>query len=229
MVTQKSCKCNLQHHQRLDGRSFWDVPCTADLSCGWPKLLKIRSTVRPFNWHTIYNVKSTSMWLDTWNNMFRLKRVLATRIITRSRFSLNNPVYDLIDNGTWRWLPDCHGQLRPFSISLAWDSIRLRDNEVTWFNIMWFPHCIPRHVFHMWLAINQKLKTQDLLRKWDVWFKVRVLSDMNDISPRMGDVVSYLIRLSKGRSVTSVISRFILVATTYYIWQERNSILFKKK
>ncbi|GJX94924.1 hypothetical protein Tco_0349510 [Tanacetum coccineum] len=36
------------------------------------------------------------------------------------------------------------------------------------YNVVWFSHCIPRHAIHMWLVIQQKLKTQDRLRQWDV-------------------------------------------------------------
>nr|GEW07712.1 hypothetical protein [Tanacetum cinerariifolium] len=42
------------------------------------------------------------------------------------------------------------------------------------------------------------------------------------------DVVEILIPSSKGRSTRSSISRIVLVATCYFMWQERNARLFKK-
>nr|GEV25139.1 hypothetical protein [Tanacetum cinerariifolium] len=45
---------------------------------------------------------------------------------------------------------------------------------------------------------------------------------------RFMDVLAFLIP-SKGSSVSNVISRIVLAATTYCLWNERNSRLFKKK
>ncbi|GJR38847.1 homeodomain-like protein [Tanacetum coccineum] len=50
----------------------------------------------------------------------------------------------------------------------AWEAFRPRGNEVNWFRIVWFPHSIPRHSFHLWLVMRNSLKTQDKLRQWDV-------------------------------------------------------------
>ncbi|GKB24353.1 reverse transcriptase domain, reverse transcriptase zinc-binding domain protein [Tanacetum coccineum] len=59
---------------------------------------------------------------------------------------------------------DWDGVLRPFSVACAWDTIRSRAAIVNWYNVAWFPHCIPRHAIHMWLVIQHKLKTQDRLQ-----------------------------------------------------------------
>ncbi|GKB83572.1 actin-related protein 2/3 complex subunit 2B [Tanacetum coccineum] len=47
--------------------------------------------------------------------------------------------------------------------------------------------------------------------------------------PCLVDEVAFLIPSSKGCSVVSVVSRIFLAATTYYIWQEHHSRLFRKK
>ncbi|GJW55346.1 reverse transcriptase domain, reverse transcriptase zinc-binding domain protein [Tanacetum coccineum] len=65
----------------------------------------------------------------------------------------------------WR---DREGVLRHFFVPCAWDTIRLRADVVNWYNVVWFPHCIPRDAIHLWLVVKQKLKTQDRLRQWDV-------------------------------------------------------------
>nr|GEW87712.1 hypothetical protein [Tanacetum cinerariifolium] len=46
--------------------------------------------------------------------------------------------------------------------------LRPRAAVVNWFDVVWFTNCIPRHAFHMWLVAKCRLKTQDLLRPWDV-------------------------------------------------------------
>nr|GEV08827.1 hypothetical protein [Tanacetum cinerariifolium] len=133
---------------------------------------------------------------------------------------------DMDDAIIWR---DMDGVLRPFSVACAWDTIRSRADVVSWNNVVWFSHCIPRHVIHMWLVIQQKLKTQDRLRQWDVWSKLRVLCTMDAIAPSLMDVVSFIIPISQGKTVVNVLSRIVVAATCYYIWLERNERLFKKK
>ncbi|GJT14818.1 retrovirus-related pol polyprotein from transposon TNT 1-94 [Tanacetum coccineum] len=70
-----------------------------------------------------------------------------------------------IDCVRWR---DVNGVFSDFSVSRAWEAFRPRGNEVNWFRIVWFPHSIPRHSFHLWLVMRNSLKTQDKLRQWDV-------------------------------------------------------------
>ncbi|GJU18554.1 hypothetical protein Tco_1146520 [Tanacetum coccineum] len=150
------------HTYKLKDRSFWDVPCRGDVSWEWHKLLQIRPIIRPFIWHKINNGKSTSAWFDRWADVCPLKDMFSNRDIARLGFSLDDSVYNLISDGVW------DGVLRPFSVACAWDTIRTRDDIVNWYNVVWFPHCIPRHAIHMWLVFQQKLKTQDRLWQWDV-------------------------------------------------------------
>ena len=62
-----------------------------------------------------------------------------------------------------------------------------------------------------------------------VWLQIRLLAGMDGVPPIMDDVLMAIIPTSKGRSVPSIISRLVLAATSYYIWLERNSRLFKRK
>ncbi|GJT60842.1 hypothetical protein Tco_1004375 [Tanacetum coccineum] len=52
---------------------------------------------------------------------------------------------------------------------------------------------------------------------------------MDSISPLMDDILAFLIPISKGRSVVSIIARVVVAATTYFLWMELNSRLFTKK
>ncbi|GJZ06098.1 RNA-directed DNA polymerase, eukaryota, reverse transcriptase zinc-binding domain protein [Tanacetum coccineum] len=194
---------------------------------------------------------------EKWTDVCPLKDLLSNRDIVRLDFSLENSVSILISDGVWRrpldWLSrfpflaplhvpvllddrddviqwrDRDGVLRPFSVACVWDTIRSRADMVYWYNVVWFSHCIPRHAIHMWLVIQQKLKTQDMLLQWDVWSKVRVLCGMDAIPPHLSDVVAFIVPLSKGKTIVSIISRIVVAATSYYIWLERNGRLFKKK
>nr|GEV05742.1 hypothetical protein [Tanacetum cinerariifolium] len=55
-----------------------------------------------------------------------------------------------------------------FAISVVWDSIRPDGHEAEWFRMVWFSAYIPRHAFNIRLIMSRKLKTRDLLKKWDV-------------------------------------------------------------
>ncbi|GJW77227.1 reverse transcriptase domain, reverse transcriptase zinc-binding domain protein [Tanacetum coccineum] len=190
-----------------------------------------------------------------WTDVCPLKDLLSNRDIVRSGVSLENLVSNLISDGVWRWpldwlsrfpflaqlhIPvllddmddvilrrDRDGLLRPFSVACVWDTIRSRVDMVNWYNVVRFSHYIPRHAIHIWLVIQQKLKTQDGLRQWDS--KVRVLCGMDAIPPHLSDVVAFIVPLSKAKTVVSIISRIVVAATSYYIWLERNGRLFKKK
>nr|GEV26233.1 reverse transcriptase domain, reverse transcriptase zinc-binding domain protein [Tanacetum cinerariifolium] len=62
-----------------------------------------------------------------------------------------------------------------------------------------------------------------------VWSQVRVLCGMNSISPQLTDVIAFIIPISKGKMIISILSRIVVATTSYYIWLERNGRLFKKK
>nr|GEV46782.1 reverse transcriptase domain, reverse transcriptase zinc-binding domain protein [Tanacetum cinerariifolium] len=62
-----------------------------------------------------------------------------------------------------------------------------------------------------------------------VWSKVRVLCGMDTISPRLTDVVAFIVPISKGKTVVSFLSRIVVAASSYFIWMERNGRLFRKK
>ena len=184
------------HMYKLKGRTFWDVPMKAGISWGWLKLLQLRDIVRPFFWTKIGNGKNTSVWYDSWCSQSPLIRYLTPRDITREGFSIHSCVADLVVNNAWIWpqawllkaqelgiiqvpcleesRPDLpvwrasNGKLLAFSVSSAWEELRPRGMEVSWYRVAWFTHCIPRHSFHLWLVLRRSLKTQDMLRQWDV-------------------------------------------------------------
>ncbi|GJY64381.1 homeodomain-like protein [Tanacetum coccineum] len=176
-------------------------------------------------WIHSYKLKGRSLWDvpclgDRWPPDW------LDRVLNLSSIPALNLIVDCDDVRLWR---DLQGNLKPFSVAYAWDSVRLRADVVDWYHVVWFPQCILRHAFHMWLVAKQKLKTQDRLRQWDVWFQVRGLAGMDQILPWFADISTYLILTSKGKSVVSIISWLLLGVVAYYIWMERNLKLFKKK
>ncbi|GKA53684.1 putative reverse transcriptase domain-containing protein [Tanacetum coccineum] len=181
---------------KLKGRSIWDIPLKDEMSWGWRKILQLREIVRPYFWVKLGNGKNTSLWFDSWCSLCPLSQFLTVRDITREGFSLYYIVADLEANGDWMWpnswlqkapmiatIPatklddtcldlikwrDLNGTLNDFYVKRAWEAIRTRGNLVTWHQVVWFNHNIPRHAFHLWLIMRRSLKTQERLRQWDV-------------------------------------------------------------
>ncbi|GJY67968.1 putative RNA-directed DNA polymerase, eukaryota, reverse transcriptase zinc-binding domain protein [Tanacetum coccineum] len=67
-----------------------------------------------------------------------------------------------------RAIMDSLDEFKHVSGLCAWEVLRPRGQQVMWYHITWFSHCILRHAFHLWLVMRRCLKKQDKLRSWDV-------------------------------------------------------------
>ncbi|GJU52788.1 uncharacterized protein Tco_1226502 [Tanacetum coccineum] len=239
------------HSYKLRRRSFWDVPLGSNVSWGWRKLLQIRNIIRPHVWHSIGDGKEASMWFDTWDSKCPLMNILSYRAIHNAGLSIEAKVADLILDNGWSWpdqwstryystlatinVPILHdhadmlrwkdvdGNLRPFSVTLAWNTIRERRDIVQWSYIVWSKYCIPRHVAHLWLVMRRTLKTQDRLRPWDVGGDVDLSSLRCPLCK--SDIMRWILPIARKNNVICIVGRLIIAASSYYIWQERNNML----
>nr|GFA48579.1 hypothetical protein [Tanacetum cinerariifolium] len=75
------------------------------------------------------------------------------------------------------------GMGKPFSMHNVWDSIRPRDNLVSWCDLVRFHACIMRHAFNMWLILKQRLRTQDCLRSWEIDTDLVVVRPLCETQP----------------------------------------------
>nr|GEV70160.1 hypothetical protein [Tanacetum cinerariifolium] len=159
------------------------------------KILKLRPTVREFFWSKIRDGNNTSLWFDRWCVTGPLANHVSTCDMHRARLNPSAKVKDIVQNGSCAWpreLTDkypvliestlpimednsdfvmwrcCNGMVKKFSVSQVWSDIRFHDSKVDWYHMVWFPSCIPRHAFNLWLIIQRKLKTQDLIPSWDI-------------------------------------------------------------
>ncbi|GJU84513.1 hypothetical protein Tco_1292059 [Tanacetum coccineum] len=143
------------HSYKLKGRSFWDVPCLGD-----------------------------------WHDLCPIRDMLTIRDITRSGFGLADSVSDCISNGHWRWPPDwldrisglssipvpnlivgyddvrlwrdSQGNLKPFSVACAWDSVRLRADVVDC-SFEYLHYELPEDVVSIIFGIILELQHDDCL------------------------------------------------------------------
>ncbi|GJR67372.1 putative reverse transcriptase domain, reverse transcriptase zinc-binding domain protein [Tanacetum coccineum] len=228
---------------------------------GWRKILQLREQVRPFIWAVMGNWHKTSLWHDHWCTQSMLSHHLSLRDTARDGYNLRTCVSDLVVHGGWNWhstwlakapilvsIPtpvldyisqdcmkwrDTNGNFSEFSVRCAWEALRLSSNEVLWFRLVWFSHCIPRHAFYLWLVMRRCLKTQDLLKPWDVVpntdisLYVRTFAGMNSVNLTLADIMLWCQLLSNKRTVKGVVGKLIFAAASYYVWLERNNRLFK--
>ena len=158
-------------------------------------MLQIRNRIRPHIWYIIGNGREASLWYDTWDIQCPLISLVSTRAIYNAGIPIQSKVADVISNNTWLWPANWRSQYPAFfninvpilndqadvlrwrgtdglfyhfSVSMAWNTIRERGNEIQWSYVLWSRYCIPRYAAHLWLVMRRRLKTQDRLRPWDV-------------------------------------------------------------
>ncbi|XP_021979682.1 uncharacterized protein LOC110875790 [Helianthus annuus] len=197
VTRRKSLWVDWIYDYKLKDRSFWDIQPRGSISWGWRKILAIRDIVRPFIWKEVRSGLQTNVWTDNWCHISPFSSFITPRRIAQAGFSMSASVADLFDvNGQWKW-PIAWYDLYPVLIDLdvpqlshnvldrtvwkdlegkccyfrsleVWNVLRFRASLVPWVNGVWFAQCIPRHSFHLWLVIKNKLKTQDRLAVWEV-------------------------------------------------------------
>ena len=186
------------------------------------------------------------VWPDQWNSKFPNAIVPSIDVHTPDKL----------------WWRDINGTFNEFLVGVAWNGIRPREAEVVWASVVWFANCIPRHAFILGLVFKRKLKTQDVLRQWDVhgsnnlallcplcdlqqdshehlffecmfssqvWSSVKTKAGLHLVSDVWSSIVNGILPFANKRSINSVVARLVLAASVYYVWQERNSRLFKQK
>ncbi|GJQ99576.1 homeodomain-like protein [Tanacetum coccineum] len=163
----------LRSLENLSCHTFWDICLKADMSWGWRKLLQLRYLVRPFFGcrlgmaiRRLYGM--TCGVINALLVRMGLGDGLLRGLVKAPNLALiAAPNIDISRHDSMRWC-DLNGNLSDFSVKYAWEVLRPRGQQVMWYHITWFSHCIPRHAFHIWLVMRRCLKTQDKLRPWDV-------------------------------------------------------------
>ncbi|XP_071740578.1 uncharacterized protein [Rutidosis leptorrhynchoides] len=153
---------------------------------------------------------------------------------------------------------DINNEVRKFSVQNVWDSIRPRAIAVSWFRVVWFSQCMPRHAFLVWLLMGERLKTQDKLSRWELYNGVKLSCPLFNGGPDSRShlffecsyasqvwsrasgltimpmtnswriVCSWLSHSATRNSVNIVVAKLMFGAVVYFIWQERNNRIFKK-
>ncbi|GJX28615.1 putative RNA-directed DNA polymerase [Tanacetum coccineum] len=267
-------------------RNFWDIPVLNDSSWGWRKLLQCRDVLREHFVCRIGDGSQTSVWYDNWLSLGPLSQFISNREIYEAGFSLECKVCEVVFNGEWLWpegwrgkfpflfhLPppilfkdrrdrvlwrSNDGKVGNFSVSAVWFDLSEVKPKVPWYKLVWFSQNIPRHAFMLWLAINQKLKTQDRLEVWqevndikcslcgvepeshdhlffdccfslEIWHQFRDLVKLDSAPNALSVLVPYIAGRPINRSIWSILQRLVIGTLVYFIWQERNLRRFQMK
>nr|GEU32489.1 hypothetical protein [Tanacetum cinerariifolium] len=272
-------------NKALMATHIWKLLSKKESLWAWRKVLQLRLIIRKFVWHKIGDGNHTYNWFDQWCHLSPLADFISHRDMYRAGLSSSSKVADLFASGSLVWPHDLmskyptlldissptisvgildklewkswNGMIKPFSATSVWHSIRPRDVKVDWVDVVWFPSCIPRHAFNLWLVIKKKLKTQDRLLRWDVngslarsctlcesqpdshehlffecsfsrqvWCHMRKLVGLSLIQPSLEMILSFIIPMAKRRTSKCVITKLVIAASVYFIWQERNNRLF---
>nr|GEV81439.1 hypothetical protein [Tanacetum cinerariifolium] len=87
-----------------------------------------------------------------------------------------------------------------------------------------------------WCDLNGKQTDFSVKCAWEslrtcgndvVWLYIRHLANMEAVNPKIQDIVMHILPIAKTRTSNSVVGILLLAASSYYIWIERNNLLFK--
>ncbi|KAJ9542753.1 hypothetical protein OSB04_029259 [Centaurea solstitialis] len=265
---------------RLNGSNFWTFIPTNSSSWIWRKLVELREQFRPFFFNQLGNSVNTNAWEDKWIAIGPLSSFLPYRLMHGEGFHKGSNVAEVISglNHAWPqawtqrhpplanvalpslvntsdqvlWLNSHHLPCR-FSIKEVWRSLQGNWEVVPWYDFVWFKRHIPKHSFCLWLAILNRLPTQDRLLNWGLTLRLlcpfcnAIIDSRNHLFFECGFSASFwrLIRdeigcnanedwenifheLTHRRSRPGELRKQLLFAgAVYFIWRERNNRLFK--
>ncbi|XP_071739340.1 uncharacterized protein [Rutidosis leptorrhynchoides] len=114
-------------------------------------------------WIYEYRLKDRNFWDVSIpsNASWSWRMLLSIRDVIRGHF------YHRVGNDCILWKAN-DGNLSEFSVNIVWETIRPRRDLVAWYYMVWYPQCIPRHSFLLWLFIGERLKTQDKIKSWEI-------------------------------------------------------------
>lgn len=190
LTHQSSLWVDWIHMHRLHNKNFWAIPMPRVGCYSWRKILNLRPGLRKFIWSIIGDGNRTSAWFDNWSDAGPLSDLISSRTIRDAGLRLEDKVSDIVSHAeppTWKGNISVLNVLNPpmlrigvadrmvwkdgdsmsdFAPSVAWNSIRSKAPQVSWFRWVWSTPCIPRYSYHVWLIMRGKLLTQDRILKW---------------------------------------------------------------
>ncbi|GKA87855.1 putative reverse transcriptase domain, reverse transcriptase zinc-binding domain protein [Tanacetum coccineum] len=145
------------HTYKLTGRSLWDILIKADVSWGWFLSPREISNVGYNTCSKVSDLMVHNAW--NWPSSWLIKAPELGLVPTPS---IQMDTSDVLQ---WR---DSNRSISEFLVKKVCEAIRPRGEEVDWYHMVWFSYCVPRNTFLLWLMMRNSLKTQHILKQWDV-------------------------------------------------------------
>lgn len=151
-----------------------------------------------------------------------------------------------------------HSSTGLFNINSVWQVIRSVRDEVSWFQLVWGRKYIPYHSFIVWLALNNHLAVNNRMYRWqliedsncilcrqheetveqlffycvfspNIWQNTLSKCQMDrEVLPWRMEV-NFFSRRARSKSLLSLVRRLYFCATVYWIWMERNFVIFQNQ
>ncbi|GJW95770.1 RNA-directed DNA polymerase, eukaryota, reverse transcriptase zinc-binding domain protein [Tanacetum coccineum] len=244
--------------EKLKGRSVWVINEEANDSWRWKNILKLKNEVRDHIVMKIGSGEKTKVIYDNWSSIGIFHSFITQRDIYDARLDANVVVKDLVLKGVCKWpiewiskypvlsqQPNVSlnehkkdelfwksrdGKECKFSVKQAYKDLSCCYNSVKWKNLVWFSQNIPKHAFILWMAILNKLTTQDKVRAWG--FNDKIVKSKLEVSRadmEWNEIVDSFSQMYIGNYIGSIIRRIGLATSVYLIWKERNCRIFKEE
>ncbi|XP_071707941.1 uncharacterized protein [Rutidosis leptorrhynchoides] len=210
--------------------------------------------------------KKVSIWWQ-WVNLVKLKGVEFWDIGYQSNDSwgwrqmlrlrdIMKPHVHIDTNGEFWWRTS-NNKLKPYSSNLVWKDLRDNVAKVEWYHVVWYPQITPKHAFISWLAVQQRLLTQDRLMKWyphevfkcnfcgkhedshshlffkceftsQVWGKTKSLIVYKGLHNDLLSIVHDFAKYTVVKDIRNISNKIAIAAAVYFVWMERNRRQFMK-
>ncbi|GKB53018.1 RNA-directed DNA polymerase, eukaryota, reverse transcriptase zinc-binding domain protein, partial [Tanacetum coccineum] len=221
--------------KKLKGRSIWEMEEDKNDSWGWRNILQQRNDF--IKYRNMYDGRfSASMTVEDW--MDQSNGIWPEGWIDKfpSLQNLQNVRLDAQTKDIIKWRKK-DGSLCNFSVNHTYRELLRNDDDAEWWKIIWFSLNIPKHAFIVWLAVQNKLTTQDKIKQWgsyDVMCCALCRRDLDSHSYLFFEcdyskngIVADMSRKFNGNSINSIVRRLCFAASVYLVWQERNSRIFR--
>nr|GEX84452.1 hypothetical protein [Tanacetum cinerariifolium] len=202
------------HVYKLKGRCFLEVLCHGNMTWGWRKILQLFPLIREFIWYRIGDGLKASAWFDSWCHLGLISRIVSSRDIYRACYDLDAKVNELIVNGLWGW-PNEWFSKYPLLCLITPPILSNTHDRLEWCTNSGLVK--PFSISNVWNSIRPRLKTQDVLRHWDISKHMKALADISNVMGDYKDVVAFLSSHAKRRTCKSVIAKLVFSASVYYI------------
>ncbi|GJR79973.1 RNA-directed DNA polymerase, eukaryota, reverse transcriptase zinc-binding domain protein [Tanacetum coccineum] len=206
---------SMQHDSaRRKARVYWKVVCRPK-DQGGMGMKSLKNGMRSI-WDV--NMDKSDSW--GWKSMLKIRDDIKNHVwydIGEGRLSNK-------DNKVL-WVTNVGDKVR-FTTKQAWEDLRDNWPLVNWRHVVWFNQIIPRQAFIMWMAVHDKLLTQDKIERWkqNDDLKCGFCKQCGD-----SDVVHSMVGRCGKNNIGNVVDKLILETSVYFIWQERNFRLFKNE